>query len=311
MIFNTIYDDTKRPVQTLHGAGYKRESLSLSDEGDSRSAGSDPNKQNQLVAFDSGGGAADGGTIEVVKRPRGRPPGSKNKPKPPIIITKEADPTTAMRPHVLEIAAGHDVADCLARYSRRRGVGLCVLGATGAVANVTLRQPDGGANVGLRGRFDILAISATFLHGPPAAAAVMSLSVSLAGPHGQVVGGKVTGPLTAAGTVVVVAAVFSDPTFHRLPEEEEEDGSFSGGGGGGGNGGGGGGGDVEITGQAEQERDHQQLHQPLHQSHMQHRQAAAAVAGRVGVRPVTMYSCHGSSDFIWAPTARPPPPPPY
>ncbi|PRQ30552.1 hypothetical protein RchiOBHm_Chr5g0025921 [Rosa chinensis] len=38
-------------------------------------------------------------TSEVVRRPRGRPPGSKNKPKPPVIITRDTEP--AMSPYIL------------------------------------------------------------------------------------------------------------------------------------------------------------------------------------------------------------------
>lgn len=111
---------------------------------------------------------------EVVRKPRGRPPGSKNKPKPPIIITRETG--TGMRPHVLEIASGCDVHECIATFARRRQRSLCVLGASGTVSNVTLRQTPGGGNSGgssggsgsgsvltLHGRFDILSMSGTFM----------------------------------------------------------------------------------------------------------------------------------------------------
>lgn len=36
------------------------------------------------------------------RRPRGRPPGSKNKPKPPIFVTR--DSPNALRSHVMEVA---------------------------------------------------------------------------------------------------------------------------------------------------------------------------------------------------------------
>ncbi|KAF7828563.1 AT-hook motif nuclear-localized protein 23-like [Senna tora] len=39
----------------------------------------------------------------VGRRPRGRPPGSKNKPKPPVIITRESANT--LRAHILEVAS--------------------------------------------------------------------------------------------------------------------------------------------------------------------------------------------------------------
>ncbi|KAK4390101.1 AT-hook motif nuclear-localized protein 17 [Sesamum angolense] len=51
--------------------------------------------------------AHDGATIEVLRRRRGRPPGSKNKLKPPVIITRDS-PQPTMNPYVLELPAGVD-----------------------------------------------------------------------------------------------------------------------------------------------------------------------------------------------------------
>ncbi|KAK9136112.1 hypothetical protein Syun_015442 [Stephania yunnanensis] len=169
----------------------------------------------------------DGATIEVVRRPRGRPPGSKNKPKPPVVITRDAE-HCAMRPHVLEIPTGVDLVDSIVRFARHRNVGLCVLSGTGSIANVSLRQPSTtpGATVTFHGRFDILSISATYLPSSPPSPSSSPLSgfaVSLAGPQGQIFGGAVAGPLVAASTVFVVATTFSSPSYHRLPAEEEED----------------------------------------------------------------------------------------
>lgn len=39
----------------------------------------------------------DGESIEVARQPRGRPPESKNKPKPPIVITREPEPFMSPR----------------------------------------------------------------------------------------------------------------------------------------------------------------------------------------------------------------------
>ncbi|KAF8370019.1 hypothetical protein HHK36_031950 [Tetracentron sinense] len=72
---------------------------------------------------------SDGATIEVVRRPRGRPPGSKNKPKPPLIITRDTE--CAMRPHVLEVPGGFDVIDVIARFASHRNMGLSVLSGSG------------------------------------------------------------------------------------------------------------------------------------------------------------------------------------
>lgn len=240
----------------------------------------------------TGGGAivttatADGGTIEVVRRPRGRPPGSKNKPKPPVIITRETDP--GMSPYILEVPGGVDIVEAISRFSRRRNTGLCILTGSGTVANVTLRQPSTtpGATVTFHGRFDILSVSATFL--PPSVlsqfpSSVNNITISLAGPQGQIVGGAVAGPLQAAGTVYVIAASFNNPSYHRLPTKDEEglNNSVSGG---------------TNDGHSPPTMSGDSGHPPAMETHA-----------------IAMYNTsHLPTDVIWAPTPRqPPPPPPY
>ncbi|KAH0941226.1 hypothetical protein HID58_000863 [Brassica napus] len=184
----------------------------------------------------SGGGGGDGGGggNVVGRRPRGRPPGSKNKPKPPVIITRESANT--LRAHILEVTSGCDVFDCVATYARRRQRGICVLSGSGTVTNVTIRQPSAaGAVVTLQGTFEILSLSGSFLP-PPAPPGATSLTIFLAGGQGQVVGGSVVGELTAAGPVIVIASSFTNVAYERLPLEEDEQQHL--GGGGGSNGGG-------------------------------------------------------------------------
>lgn len=162
------------------------------------------------------GGSGDGSG----RRPRGRPAGSKNKPKPPVIITRESANT--LRAHILEIASGSDVFESVATYARRRQRGVCVLSGSGTVTNVSLRQPaTAGAVVTLHGRFEILSLSGSFLP-PPAPPGATSLTIFLAGGQGQVVGGNVVGELTAAGPVIVIAASFTNVAYERLPLEEED-----------------------------------------------------------------------------------------
>lgn len=162
------------------------------------------------------------GAVEIGnRRPRGRPPGSKNKPKPPIFITR--DSPNSLKSHVMEVSSGADVAESVAQFARRRQRGVCVLSGSGSVANVTLRQPAApGAVVALHGRFEILSLTGAFLPGPAPPGAT-GLTVYLAGGQGQVVGGSVVGSLIAAGPVIVIAATFANATYERLPLEEEED----------------------------------------------------------------------------------------
>ncbi|KZV17839.1 hypothetical protein F511_01648 [Dorcoceras hygrometricum] len=185
----------------------------------------------------SGGGGGGGGedreelresAVEVVnRRPRGRPTGSKNKPKPPIFVTR--DSPNALRSHVMEIASGTDVAEGIAQFARRRQRGVCVVSGSGSVANVTIRQPAApGAAVALQGRFEILSLSGTFLPCPSPSGAT-GLTVYLSGGQGQVVGGSVVGPLMAVGPVMIIAATFANATYERLPlHEEEESGGVAG-----------------------------------------------------------------------------------
>ncbi|XP_071916714.1 AT-hook motif nuclear-localized protein 23-like [Coffea arabica] len=194
-------------------------------------------------------GANSGGPGDIVaRRPRGRPPGSKNKPRPPVIITRESANT--LRAHILEVGNGCDIFDCVSSYARRRQRGICILSGSGTVTNVSLRQPAAaGAIVTLHGRFEILSLSGSFLP-PPAPPGATSLTIFLAGGQGQVVGGSVVGELTAAGPVIVIAASFTNVAYERLPLDEDEQlqiqppvsqaGSVAAAGGGGGGGGGGG-----------------------------------------------------------------------
>ncbi|XP_062164099.1 AT-hook motif nuclear-localized protein 17 [Alnus glutinosa] len=253
-----------------------------SEDDDSRSSGgptnaTPPTNQPQKIKTSSEG---DGATIEVVRRPRGRPPGSKNKPKPPVFITR--DPEPAMSPYVLEVPGGSDIVEAISRFCRRKNMGICVLTGSGTVANVTLRQPSPtpGATVTFHGRFDILSISATFFPGTTSFPVPNGFSISLAGPQGQIVGGLVAGSLVAAGPVFIIAASFNNPSYHRIPSEDEVHNSGSGGGDG--------------------------AHSP-----------PVSGGGESGHAPgdscgMSMYSCHLPTDVIWAPTPRQaPPPPPY
>ncbi|KAK8662457.1 hypothetical protein V6N13_092030 [Hibiscus sabdariffa] len=173
------------------------------------------------------------------RRPRGRPPGSKNKPKPPVVITKESP--NSLHSHVLEIASGSDIAECIGNFAQRRHCGVSVLSGSGVVTNVTLRQPAApGGVITLHGRFEILSLSGVFLPTPSPPGAT-GLTVYLAGGQGQVVGGSVVGPLEASGPVMVIAATFTNAVYERLPIEDENSG------GGGGEGGGDGGGNNNNT----------------------------------------------------------------
>ncbi|XP_047954294.1 AT-hook motif nuclear-localized protein 15-like [Salvia hispanica] len=196
----------------------------------SNSSGSNPNNSGGENLDEAEDGQNPAGDIEISgpssaasggRRPRGRPPGSKNKPRAPVVITKES--ANALRSHVLEIGSGSDVLDSIAAFAHRRHLGVSVLSGSGVVTNVTLRQPAGGGVLSLTGRFEILSLSGAFLP-PPSPPGATGLTVYLAGSQGQVVGGPVVGTLIASGPVMVIAATFTNATFERLPLEDDGEG---------------------------------------------------------------------------------------
>ncbi|KAE8663789.1 Calcium-dependent lipid-binding family protein [Hibiscus syriacus] len=163
----------------------------------------------------------------TVRKPRGRPPGSKNKPKPPIVITRDSNST--MKPVILEISPGSDIIDAIIGFARTNSVGVSIISVTGSVSNVTLRHPvPHAAALSLHGPFGLLSLSGSFIARtsqsfsssttkPPS-----PFGVTLAGAQGQVFGGVVGGKVTAATQVIVVAATFTEPEHHLLPCEGDD-----------------------------------------------------------------------------------------
>ncbi|KAL6280174.1 hypothetical protein ACE6H2_017055 [Prunus campanulata] len=237
-------EDEQTGSSGLNNKGQKRE---RDIDNDSGGNGGDLGKELNVTI--SGGDGS-----EMTRRPRGRPAGSKNKPKPPIIITR--DSANALRTHVMEIADGCDIVESVATFARRRQRGVCIMSGTGTVTNVTIRQPASpGSIVTLHGRFEILSLAGSFLP-PPAPPAATGLTIYLAGGGGQVVGGSVVGTLIASGPVVIMAASFSNAAYERLPLEEDEGQLPMQGGGGGSLG--------SPSGVGHQQQQHQQQQQQQH-----------------------------------------------
>ncbi|XVE83620.1 hypothetical protein DITRI_Ditri16bG0101700 [Diplodiscus trichospermus] len=131
--------------------------------------------------------AAAAAEVENIRRHRGRPAGSKNKPKPPIIVTR--DSANAPRAPAMEVTSGGNVNQSLANFARRKQRGICLLSGSGCVTNVTLSQPASfGAVATLHGRAQ----------------------------------GQLVGALIASGPVPIMAASFMNATFDRLPRDDDE-----------------------------------------------------------------------------------------
>ncbi|XP_054788916.1 AT-hook motif nuclear-localized protein 20-like [Prosopis cineraria] len=145
--------------------------------------------------------------------------GSKNKLKPPVIVTKENP--NVLQSHVLEIESGSDIVKSIATFANRRCQGVSVLSGSGVMSNITLRQPMAlGEVITLNERFKILSLSRAFLLVPSLPGAT-GLTVYLADKQGQVVGGTMVGSLEASGPMMVIAVTFGNATYKRLLLKEE------------------------------------------------------------------------------------------
>ncbi|TQD71080.1 hypothetical protein C1H46_043383 [Malus baccata] len=154
-----------------------------------------------------GGSASPPPTSTSTKKSRGRPPGSSKKQQ----LDALGAPGFGFTPHVITVKAGEDVWSKIMSFSQNGPRAVCILSATGAISNVTLRQPaTSGGTVTYEGRFEILSLSGSFLLSEIGGqrSRTGGLSVSLSGPDGRVLGGGVAGLLTAACPVQVVVGSF-------------------------------------------------------------------------------------------------------
>ncbi|KAL3619402.1 hypothetical protein CASFOL_036972 [Castilleja foliolosa] len=152
--------------------------------------------------------SAGGGTPSAdtpAKRNRGRPPGSVKKQMDALGV-----PGVGFTPHVITVDPGEDVASKIVAFSQQGPRTVCILSANGAVSNVALRQPTSGSTLSYEGRFEIISLSGSFFMSESngSHSRTGSLSVSLAGQDGRVLGGAVAGVLKAISPVQVVVGSF-------------------------------------------------------------------------------------------------------
>ncbi|KAG5246629.1 AT-hook motif nuclear-localized protein [Salix suchowensis] len=150
-----------------------------------------------------------GGSVSPtgVKKARGRPPGSRKKQQ----LNALGSAGFGFTPHVITVKAGEDISSKIMSFSQHGPRAVSILSANGAISNVTLRQQaTSGGTVTYEGKFEILALSGSYLPSENGGQRNRSggLSVCLSGPDGRVLGGSVAGLLVAAAPVQVVVGSF-------------------------------------------------------------------------------------------------------
>ncbi|KAK7316650.1 hypothetical protein RJT34_00272 [Clitoria ternatea] len=160
-------------------------------------------------------------TIPLSKKPRGRPPGSKNKPKPPVIITQPQQQASLIS-IVITIPPGNDIVESIISYARHRHVSVTILNVCGMVSNVTLRHelaPSAQA-LTLHGPFTIMSIFGSYIHTYHYASpleALYSFSINVFGNQGQLLSGLVGGKVEALNEVTVLLGIFQNTEVYRAP----------------------------------------------------------------------------------------------
>lgn len=148
------------------------------------------------------------------KKRRGRPLGSKNRPKPPTNFKE--DRNTRMEIVCIEIPTGRDIVGALVKYARRRQVDMTVLRGNGFVSHVTFLRPESRAHVPpMVGPFEMTSLFGTYcghvpsqsINDPPCS----SFSIFLSGNGARVYGGIVGGEVIAAKPIWITAALFKTP----------------------------------------------------------------------------------------------------
>ncbi|KAI9074180.1 hypothetical protein K1719_043861 [Acacia pycnantha] len=141
-----------------------------------------------------------GSTLEVEKKPRGRPRGSKNKPnketpRPPVPCVGR----DVMAPYILEVPDGNDIVRAIYQFSISKNTGLCVLAASGTIFDASLRPSSAASAPGIAFR-----------------PSRHPLHVRLTAPNGHVFGGLVLGNLVSDGSVYVIAISFNRPSYYNI-----------------------------------------------------------------------------------------------
>ncbi|CAO2819891.1 unnamed protein product [Amaranthus hypochondriacus] len=172
-----------------------------------------------------GGGASGSGTMSLAlspctqdsgttseKKKRGRPRGSGRKQR--LSSVGEWMNNTAglaFTPHVIDVAAGEDIASRILSFSQERPRALCIISGSGGVSSVTLRKPASPTGtVTFEGHFEIICLAGLYLVNETGGSRnrIGGVNVSLYSPDGRVIGGAIGGRLVASRAVKITVFSF-------------------------------------------------------------------------------------------------------
>lgn len=142
------------------------------------------------------------------KKPRGRPHGSKNKPK-----------TISTQPIILEIPPGTDIIQSVVQFALNHELYVSILGGLGHVSELDVCYPGTNAlPVKISGTFQLVSFTGTFADcASSSSPSVSCFIISIAGSEGHVLGGLVAHRLIAESQVMLLGTSFKNPDICKQP----------------------------------------------------------------------------------------------
>ncbi|KAH1071435.1 hypothetical protein GLYMA_03G231400v4 [Glycine max] len=134
---------------------------------------------------------------------RGRPLGSKNKPKIPLVINQDSD--LALKPIFIQVPKNSDVIEAVVQFARQCQVSITVQSASGSILEATLCQtlPDTSTFV-VFGPFTLISLTGTYINNN------CSFRISFCSNLGQSFTGIVGGKIIAGDDVNVVVTILKE-----------------------------------------------------------------------------------------------------
>ncbi|TKY61563.1 AT-hook motif nuclear-localized protein 17 [Spatholobus suberectus] len=159
------------------------------------------------------------------KKTRGRPLGSKNKPKPPLMINQGSE--QSLKPVFIEVPNNFDVIEAIVQFARRYQVSVTLLSASGSILSATLRHTHSHTSAfTVYGPFTLISLTGTYINSNSFASSSLSSTssnvdlrcsfrISFSSILGQSFIGVVGGKVVAANKVTVVANIFKNFEIHK------------------------------------------------------------------------------------------------
>ncbi|QCD79344.1 AT-hook motif nuclear-localized protein 19-like [Vigna unguiculata] len=170
-------------------------------------------------------------TTKSGRRPRGRPVGSRNKPKPSSLRVPETTDST-MNVFTFNVAPNGDIMESILEIVHRDQVSVTVMNVSGMINNVTMEASnEGSPPIMLYGPFNFLSLTGSYLYDnhyilhpgatPPPPP---SFGIHLSTAQGQVFSGIIGGRVIAGENVMITVSTFRNPDILKYtPEDRQED----------------------------------------------------------------------------------------